>query len=886
MTNQAIAVKPMYLIYGKEQPLLGEVGGKGHSLIKMAGSGLPVPPGFVLTTEFFKSWFDHIKKQKEWDDFLKSTPDKLSLHCQALKKLCTDLNFDDTQKLLIEESLRETGLSGEGTFFAVRSSSPEEDLEGASFAGGYETVLGVTPSRIEEAVRRSFASCLDERVFLYKKEHGFTIDDARIAIIVQQQIASEISGVGFSLNPITNCYDEAVINANWGLGETVVAGIASPDQFIVDKVDKRIIEKKVGKKETSIWLSSDGGTSEKPDERHDQLTLKDSQIVELTSILIKIEEIYEKPMDIEWAYKDGKLFMLQARPITTWIPLPEGIITAPGEPRHLYIDGTLCVQGLHEPTSVMGTEFFTGFVSGILKEAFGVDIWNSLIKQKGMARGGRVYSDVSYVLLMQKKEKLASFFSNLDTVAAETIRNIDEDKYRAKSSPDAIKGLGFKAFTHMPDTIARVMEAAILPEQLNRYYKKSTERYLLKVKADNEKNLTVKEFYEVIMKTFAHYAIHTSLPTLIASIIAKGKIRELFKDNTQEIREQVEHLDRSLPGNLTVEMGLTLYHLCEFLPDEYGISLEVLLKGIQDRSIPGEFLHAWDEYLRLYGFRGPKEIDMAAPRFYDDPAVLLQQIISMRSLKDTDQNPVAYYERSQNERHNAYQILSKEIHKAGWEKSSEFEILYRIIQTFGGYRENHKYYLIMILDMLRKRVLNEAAKLKDGGRLDSADQVFDLTIEDLDEGIRTPSMDLRQRAAERTTYTNRIKHIKDFPHVIDSRGTILRPPRQSVKEGELQGDAISAGKVRGSVKVLHTADEKPLLPGEILVARATDPGWTPLFINAAAIVLEVGGMLQHGALVAREYGKPCVAGIENVTTLLHDGEIVEVDGSSGILRII
>jgi pyruvate,water dikinase len=886
MTNPTTALKPTYLIYGKEQPLLREVGGKGHSLIKMAGSGLPVPPGFILTTEFFRPWFDFIRKQKEWGEFQGSRPEEFSSRCLAVKNLCANLSFHRDQKALIEEGFKEVGASEDNLFFAVRSSSPEEDLEGASFAGEYETVLGVSQAKIEEAVRHAFASCLDERVFLYKKEHGFPIDDPKIAVIVQQQVASEISGVGFSLNPVSNCYDEAVINANWGLGESVVSGVTTPDQYVVDKVEKKIVDRKMGKKELSIWLSPDGGTHEKHNERSDEFTLSDDQIQEIASILIKIEEIYGKPMDIEWAYRHGKLYMLQARPITTWVPLPEALMTKPGEPRHLYLDGTLCVQGIHEPTSVMGTECLYDIISGLFREAFGADIGSVLLKRGGMARGGRLYSDISIVLLMQKKEKLAAFFKMMDPLAAEVLRNIDEDRYKAKEFPEAIRGLQFKALTHMPDSIARILEAVLLPEQLNGYYQKSTKRYLAKVKAEDEKKLTVKEFYNEMSRIFTHFIVHTTLPTLAVSINAMGKMRELFKDSSSEVSEKVKHLDRSLPGNLTVEMGLALYHLCELLPPEYGTSLEVLEKGLKDRSIPGEFLPAWDEYLRLYGFRGPGEIDLASPRYHDQPAVLLQQIVSLLPSRDSDQNPLAIYERSQHERNAAYQDLSKEIHKAGWEKSKEFEVLYKIIQTFGGYRENHKYYLMMFLDMLRKRVLNEADNLVKAGRMDSRNDVFSLTIDDLDEGIRDQSLDLRKRIKERTAYIEKIRHINSFPSIIDSRGTILRPPRKAAKEGEIVGEAISAGVVKGRVKVLHTADEKPLLPGEILVARATDPGWTPLFINAAAIVLEVGGMLQHGALVAREYGKPCVAGIEDVTTVLQDGMLIEVDGSNGILHFL
>jgi len=290
--------------------------------------------------------------------------------------------------------------------------------------------------------------------------------------------------------------------------------------------------------------------------------------------------------------------------------------------------------------------------------------------------------------------------------------------------------------------------------------------------------------------------------------------------------------------------------------------------------------------MEKYGFRGPSELDMASPRYRDMPLLLLQQVKSIMAVRDSDQNPEAVYERSQQERHEAYEKLSEYAHRKGWLASKEFEKLYRVIETFGGYRETHKYYLIQMIDLLRRRILAEAEKLVAAGRIDEPMQVFNMTIEDLDEALREPSMDLRSRMKKRMAYIEKLRGVKDFPHVIDSRGKILRPPRKPAKEGEFAGEAISAGVVRGIVKVLHTPDEKPVNPGDILVARATDPGWTPLFINAVAIVLEVGGMLQHGSLVAREYGKPCVAGIENITNLLRDGQVVEVDGGNGVIRLI
>jgi phosphohistidine swiveling domain-containing protein len=191
-----------------------------------------------------------------------------------------------------------------------------------------------------------------------------------------------------------------------------------------------------------------------------------------------------------------------------------------------------------------------------------------------------------------------------------------------------------------------------------------------------------------------------------------------------------------------------------------------------------------------------------------------------------------------------------------------------------------------VLNLLRKKVLAAADTLVENGRLDNTQQVFDLTFAQLDQALADPTLDLKALAYENTEYLRRYAQVHDFPRVFDSRGKILRPVRREARDGELVGQPISPGVVQGPVKILHSPDEKPVLPGDILVARATDPGWTPLFTNAAAIILEVGGILQHGSLVAREYGKPCVAGIDNVTHLLQDGQMVEVDGLQGTVQSV
>jgi rifampicin phosphotransferase len=248
--------KTIFVFPGTRSATLAEVGGKGLSLLQASQAGLPVPPGFILSVPFFLPWLQHLQATKAWSEFLQPHTADLEHACQALKQHALRLSLTQQQEQDLSAALLHYDKE---SFFAVRSSSPEEDLEGASFAGGYETILGVTTHAIEHAIQQAFASCLDYRVTVYKHEHGFALTDPKIAVIVQEQIASDIAGVGFSLNPVTNNYDEAVLTANWGLGETVVQGIATPDTYTVDKISLHITHKQLGTKETSIWLLPKGG---------------------------------------------------------------------------------------------------------------------------------------------------------------------------------------------------------------------------------------------------------------------------------------------------------------------------------------------------------------------------------------------------------------------------------------------------------------------------------------------------------------------------------------------------------------------------------------------------------------------------------------------------
>jgi pyruvate,water dikinase len=248
----------------RETPALAEVGGKALSLIQMTEWGLPVPAGFVLTREFFGPWLDAVAQSAEWRAALAAPSDALPARLAAVRARLAAIELDEPRRQALAEALARLPAGSDAPWYAVRSSSPEEDLEGASFAGGYESVLGVTPEALPEAIRHCAVSCLSARVLLYKRQQGFDAARPSIAVIVQRQVAAETAGVAFSLNPVNNCYDEAVINANLGLGEAMVSGRVSPDQFVVDKTSLRILERELGSKEVVLGLGPRGARRSSP----------------------------------------------------------------------------------------------------------------------------------------------------------------------------------------------------------------------------------------------------------------------------------------------------------------------------------------------------------------------------------------------------------------------------------------------------------------------------------------------------------------------------------------------------------------------------------------------------------------------------------------------
>lgn len=375
----------------------------------------------------------------------------------------------------------------------------------------------------------------------------------------------------------------------------------------------------------------------------------------------------------------------------------------------------------------------------------------------------------------------------------------------------------------------------------------------------------------------------SSLGVMVTVYWAKSRLTKMFENSKEKGTDDLlVSLHMDLKGNPTSEMGHAMVRLAGRPEIVDTKTAEEFCRNIAEGTYSEAFMGLYNEFMLRYGCRGMREIDMATPRTSEDPGDFFERVKQI----DPENNAIL---RVKERRKEAREKLSEIARDLG--KEEDFLYYEKYIHNFWGYREHPKYMVVVLLARCRERALVLGEKLVSEGRIDSKEQVFDLTFDQFtsaEEG--NAPHDLRPWIETNTAPIKLVEHIKTWPTVIDSRGKIIRGthkrPKGEENDSLLVGDPIAPGSIKGRAKVLLAPYEKPLESGEILVARFTEPSWTPIFINAAAVVMEIGGPLQHGAIIAREYGIPCVSGLDEATTKIKDGDLIEVDGSSGTVIFI
>jgi phosphohistidine swiveling domain-containing protein len=652
--------------------------------------------------------------------------------------------------------------------------------------------------------------------------------------------------------------------SSFGLGEAIVSGIVTPDSYIVDSVKGKIIDKKIGEKKIALWLKTNGGIEEKKNEKPETQALSDNEILELTKLIKECETYYNKPMDIEWAFEKGKLYLLQSRPITTYFPFFKELLTEPGRNKRFYIDIMAMTQGFDEPMSVLGLELW-----GNMLDDLKMHMMTPQINGSTPIVYGKEYLSITAFQKILGKKQSAALINGYDGNLKKIFANIDLDEHPFEGK---VEGTGAFKKT-MVKTVLKMIPGAIsgtygdYAEGIRKYNKKADEIIKETNELSNKGDFSVVSRNALAMMT----RIMGSASVVFSGMMSKRSISKIFEG--EDVEKELSAMNMDLDGNPTSEMGHLLFAMAS---DEYFRSISSRLDFVdksQQRNFPDRFLELYDEFMEKFAARGFLEIDVASKRIYEDVGMLYDKLIEI----NTAENQILTVKEKRQE---AYDKLLAVAKQKGKEKKF-IDAAARLKATF-GYREHPKYMIVLTLAKVHDICLEIADVWVTQGRLDKAYDIFDLKADEITKAQKDLFLDLRDvREKNLSGYLT----TNEWPLVIDSRGKIYKPTLE-FKDGDFVGDAIAPGKVIGHAKVLHTPYEKPIESGEILVARATEPSWTPIFTNAAGVVMEIGGPLQHGGIIAREYGIPCVSGLMGIMDIIKDGDLLEVDGSNGVVRIL
>lgn len=877
---------------------LGRVGGKGLNLGALCRAGFPVPPGFCVTTDGFRRFAAGCPELPACLDALDAlAPDDVS----GARRLGERTRAALLLAPIPEEEAAAVVLAwrrlGAEHAYAVRSSATAEDLPGASFAGQQDTYLNVRgEAALLGAVRRCWASLFTDRAILYRARGGFGHRGVALSVVVQRMVFPEAAGILFTADPVSGHRGTMSIDAGFGLGEALVSGLVTADLYRVDRRTGALRELRVGDKALAVRPLPGGGTEQVPlsEAQRRARVLSDEQVRQLVDLGASVEAHYGgQPQDIEWCIEGGRLSLVQARPITSLYPLPE---PAPDDGAvHVYFSFSHG-QNMTDPITPMGREILQVVMP------FGKSRLDEIPAQSRtmVAAGGRLYVDVTAALRVRRLRRLIHRL--LQTVYPDLARGIDgfadRPEVRAAAPPS---GAALRMFLRLGLRVpGRLLYRLLLarPEDAVPWTEAFVERqvagFRVRVLRAPAGAARLREARAALAGLFSHLI---ELPPIIgAGLIALGMLRARFRGTAHEA--DLDALQRGLVGNITTEMDQQVGDLADVARAHPALAAALRagqpwaqagkerLQALREVDGGPAFLEALAGFLRRFGMRCQGEIDIGRPRWQDEPGMVLMSVLGNLSRPEAGAHR-AHHERLRREAEEAGQRL---VAAAGGPFARRKAArLVRLVRGGLAMREHPKYLIIRCLGLLREEIREAAAGLVAAGRLQAVDDVWFLGFEELLGLLAGEGMageEVRGRIAARRQEHARQRHLTP-PPVMTSEGEAPLPERpKDLPAGALAGLGASAGVVEGVARVVLDPGVEVLHAGEILVAPYTDPGWTPLFVHAAGLVCDVGGMMTHGSVVAREYGIPAVVGVGEGTRRLRTGQRVRVDGSRGIVEVL
>ena len=899
----------LILPFDTDRASLDNAGGKGLNLVRLTRAGFDVPPGFIVTTAAYRAFVAAHALDEVIARALPPSPDRRGAggEVAALEAASAAIRAAFAQSSIpapIVTAIRDayTTLSDDSPYairnteyapVAVRSSATAEDLPGFSFAGQQDTFLNVIGlDALTEAVVACWSSLWTARAIGYRARNAIPHAGVALAVVVQRMVAAEASGVLFTANPLTGQRDEAVIDATLGLGEALVAGHVEPDHYVLEPETGRILDRVLGAKAVAIYGQAEGGTVTREIAAADRSALADAHLRELARLGMKIEARFESPQDIEWAFAEGRLHILQTRPITTLYPLPAGLSS---EPLSVLLSfGAL--QGMLDPMTPLGRDTIAGLmVGGARLFGYHASVEKQILMQEA---GARLWVNLTGALNNRRGRKfILRAFEFIDPAAMQILQTLLE----AGDWPPPGR-LRLRTFLHVvspfPALLARMLPTLLRPDARREALLRRLDAWIAEDCAPPEaaaRDLSVCAAWMRRALASAFPRLFTHLTPCFGSGMAGYVLLSRFTAAVPEAGVDSRALLRGLPHNVTTEMDLALWQTAQALRADAEIAdycsatdAHTLAEAYLAGQLPSAAQEAVAGFLERYGMRGLGEIDLGRPRWRDDPTPLFQTLQSYLQFTDAELAPDAVFARGAQAAEADIERLIAALRQTrlGWLKARIARLAARRMRALVGLRETPKFTIIRMFGKVRELLLANGAALVAAGVLEQPDDVFFLHLTELETLTAQPERDWRGLVAERRLLHAQEQRRKQIPRVLLSDGRAFYEGLAGSSEGELVGSPVSPGVVEGVVRVIRDPRGAQLAPGEILVCPGTDPAWTPLFLAAGGLVMEVGGMMTHGAVVAREYGLPAVVGVHEATTRLQTGQRVRVDGTTGQVTLL
>lgn len=853
------------------------VGGKGAHLGGLSRiEGIRVPGGFCVTTDAFRRIMAEAPSiDDRVDELSRLNPDDR----EAVRALSSRIRRtiegiaipDDIAKAITRELAR----LGEHAAYAVRSSATAEDLPTASFAGQQDTYLNVVgETEILRHISRCWASLFTERAVTYRRRNGIDDGAVHMAVVVQRMVFPHAAGVLFTADPVTGNRKVATVDAGFGLGEALVSGLVNPDVFTVR--DGEVVARTIAAKQRAVHALPAGGTREVAIDprQQEQPALTDAQAVRLVKLGRRIESHFGRPQDIEWCLVDDGFQIVQSRPITTLFPIPE----SGDQENHVYV-------------SVGHQQMMTDPMKPL-----GFSMWQLTAMVPMHEAGGRLFVDVTRRLASPaSRAGLLDVLGKGDPLVRDALETVlDRDDF-VPSLPDTDPGAPPTGRASAPSVKPPANPIATDPAIVTELIERS--RVSIAALERDIRTKTGPALFDFLLEAFEEHKRVLGDPLSMQAIMAGMEATWWLNDTLQEWlgeKNAADTLTLSAPDNVTSEMGLALLDVADVIRPYPEVV--AFLQGVEDEGFLDEMAklaggsearEAIEAYLDRYGMRCVAEIDITRPRWHERPSTLVPVILdNVRNFE-----PGAAGRRFEQGRQKALKkeqdVLSRlRALPDGDRKADETKRMIDRVRTFIGYREYPKYGIISRYFVYKQALMEEARRLVRANVLAEQEDIFHLTFQELHEVVRSNQVD--RRLIEQRKDAFRSYHALTPPRVLTSDGEAVTGAcrRDDVPAGALTGLPVSVGTIEGRARVILDMGEADLEPGDILVTTFTDPSWSPLFVGIAGLVTEVGGLMTHGAVIAREYGLPAVVGVERATRLIRDGQRIRVHGTDGYIEIL